>query len=110
MGPACNGCGIVVGAATTPIAASIMAIELFGPEVAPYAAIACVISFVISGHRSAYASQIVFVKKSSSIDIDIGSEIGKVTPVYRAREGSLLYVLNRLWQRILTGENRGPSE
>ncbi len=84
--------GIVVGAATTPIAASIMAIELFGPEVASYAAIACVISFVISWHRrSAYASQIVFVKKSSSIDIDIGSEIGKATPVYRARQPALCF-------------------
>ena len=38
---------LLAGAANTPIAASIMAVELFGAEVAPYAAIACVISFVI---------------------------------------------------------------
>ncbi len=34
-----------VGAANTPIAAIIMAVELFGPQIAPYAAMSCVISF-----------------------------------------------------------------
>ncbi len=40
---------LLAGCANTPIAASIMAVELFGPQVAPYASIACVISFVIAG-------------------------------------------------------------
>ncbi len=34
---------LLAGAANTPISASIMAIELFGTELAPYASIACVI-------------------------------------------------------------------
>lgn len=95
---------LLAGAANTPIAASIMAIELFGPGVAPYAAVASVISFIISGHRSAYASQIVFVKKSASIEVELGSEIGKAKPIYQTREGSWLYFLNRLRQRIFGGE------
>ncbi|MCC6503507.1 MAG: chloride channel protein [Deltaproteobacteria bacterium] len=64
---------LLAGAANTPIAASIMSVELFGAEVAPYAAIACVISFVISGHRSAYPAQVLAVKKSSSISVQEGS-------------------------------------
>ena len=42
---------LLAGAANTPIAASIMAVELFGPKVAPYATVACVISFLLVRHR-----------------------------------------------------------
>lgn len=47
---------LLAGAANTPIAASIMAVELFGPKIAPYATVACVISFLMTGHRSIYPS------------------------------------------------------
>jgi H+/Cl- antiporter ClcA len=50
---------LLAGAANTPIAASIMAIELFGPAVAAYATVACVISFLMTGHRSVYPSQVL---------------------------------------------------
>ncbi|HPD97303.1 MAG TPA: chloride channel protein [Synergistales bacterium] len=56
---------VLAGAANTPISATIMAIELFGSEVASYAAIACIVSFAISGHRSIYPSQILARPKSS---------------------------------------------
>ena len=39
---------LLAGAANTPISASIMAIELFGPAIGPYAAVACVISFLMT--------------------------------------------------------------
>ena len=48
---------VLAGAANTPLAASIMAIELFGPAIAPYAAVSCVISFLITGQQSVYPSQ-----------------------------------------------------
>lgn len=72
--------GLLAGSANTPIAASIMAIELFGPQIAPYAALSCVISFLMTGHRSVYPSQILAIKKSKSIDIELGKEIDKVKP------------------------------
>ena len=72
--------GLLAGAANTPIAASIMAIELFGPQVAPYAALVCVISFLMTGHRSVYPSQILAFKKSKLIDIELGKEIVKSEP------------------------------
>jgi len=69
---------VLAGAANTPIAASVMAIEVFGPQIAPYAAVACVISFLMSGHRSVYPSQILSVKKSPSISVNLGGEMEDV--------------------------------
>lgn len=48
---------VLAGSANTPLAASIMAIELFGPAIAPYATVSCVISFLITGQQSVYPSQ-----------------------------------------------------
>lgn len=47
------------GATNTPIACTIMAIELFGAESALYTAIACVVAYLFSGHNSIYGSQII---------------------------------------------------
>lgn len=69
---------LLAGAANTPISASIMAIELFGPEIAPYAAVACVISFLMTGHRSVYPSQVLSLAKSSSLTVAKGSEMRDV--------------------------------
>ena len=81
---------LLAGSANTPIAASIMAVELFGPQVAPYASIACVISFVIAGHRSVYPSQVLSIKKSSSINVELGAELDKLKPSFQQREKSLI--------------------
>lgn len=48
---------VLAGTANTPIAASIMAIELFGAPIAPYATVACVISFLITGRQSIFPHQ-----------------------------------------------------
>ena len=81
---------VLAGAANTPIAASILAVELFGTEVAPYAAVACVISFVMTGHRSVYSSQILAIKKSASINVILGKEMEDLKPTYKSREKSLI--------------------
>ena len=47
-----------------------MAIELFGSQIAPLAAIANVISFLMAGHRSVYPSQILGMKKSELLHIE----------------------------------------
>lgn len=62
----------------TPIAATIMAIELFGIDIAHYAAISAVISFLISGHRSIFPSQILAMKKSAMLSIKIGEEVENI--------------------------------
>lgn len=81
---------LLAGAANTPIAAGIMAIELFGPAIAPYAVIACAISYLITGHRSVYPSQRLALEKSSSIKAEIGQEINKIRPVFRSRQKSFI--------------------
>lgn len=48
---------VFAGAANTPLASTIMGIELFGSQLAIPLALACVISFVLSGRRGIYGSQ-----------------------------------------------------
>jgi H+/Cl- antiporter ClcA len=66
---------LLAGAANTPLAACILAIELFGPEIASYATISCVLSFLITGYRSVFPSQVLAFSKSSIIKIKIGQEV-----------------------------------
>ncbi len=72
---------VFAGAANTPISASIMAVEIFGPQIAPYASVACVISFLMSGYRSVYPSQVLDMVKSSSISAERGQEMRNVDDV-----------------------------
>jgi hypothetical protein len=69
---------LLAGAANTPISSSIMAIELFGPAIGPYAAVACVISFLMTGHRSVYPSQVLSFTKSSSLTVQHGKEMKNI--------------------------------
>jgi H+/Cl- antiporter ClcA len=45
------------GAANTPIASTLMGIELFGLESGVFISIACVASYLFSGHVGIYKSQ-----------------------------------------------------
>lgn len=60
---------VFCGAANTPLACFIMGIELFGSEGAVYLMIACIISYVFSGHTGIYSSQQIGISKSSSLPI-----------------------------------------
>lgn len=51
--------GVFAGATNTPIACTIMGIELFGIESGVFIAIACTTSYLFSGHSGIYASQII---------------------------------------------------
>jgi H+/Cl- antiporter ClcA len=50
---------VFAGAANTPLASTFMAFELFGTEAGAYAGIACVVSYLFSGHAGIYSSQLV---------------------------------------------------
>jgi H+/Cl- antiporter ClcA len=95
---------VLAGAANTPIAAAIMALEMFGPALGPYAAVACVISFLMTGHRSVYPSQILAAAKSPSLHVRLGEEVeGIQTEMEPA-------VMRRLaeWRRIVRRTKRPP--
>lgn len=66
---------VFAGASNTPLASSIMAIELFGIACAPYVAIACVVAYLISGHNGIYSSQIIGDPKSFAKIKDTGKTI-----------------------------------
>ncbi len=56
------------GAANTPIASTLMAMELFGGEVGAYAGIACVASYLFSGGMGIYGSQRTGVGKGGVME------------------------------------------
>jgi len=66
---------VLAGATNAPIAAIIMAMELFGMDIAHYAAVSIAISFLVLGHRSVFPSQKLSMKKSNLLDIDYGDDI-----------------------------------
>lgn len=54
---------VFAGAANAPIACSLMAIEIFGIDIAPYAIVGCFMSYFFSGYKGIYTSQIIHAKK-----------------------------------------------
>ncbi len=66
---------VLAAATNAPIAATIMAMELFGMDVAHYAAVSIVISFLVLGHRSVFPSQKISMSKSDLLEIEYGDDI-----------------------------------
>jgi H+/Cl- antiporter ClcA len=97
---------LLAGAANTPIAASVMAIEMFGAGLGPDAAIACMVSFLIVGYRSIYPSQLLGIRKSESLSVETGLPIGEI---HRAtithREKSFYGYLLRLSEKYRKKNN-----
>jgi len=87
---------LLAGASNTPIAASIMAVELFGPAIAPYSTVACVVSFLMTGHRSVYPSQILAVRKSPRVNVELGAVLDAVKPEVKERHTLLTTFRRRL--------------
>ncbi|MCK4577957.1 MAG: chloride channel protein [Candidatus Marinimicrobia bacterium] len=74
---------LLAGATNTPISASIMAVELFGPQIVPYAALASIVAYLMSGHRSIYPSQILAMIKSPALRMTTGKQFQDMTePVH----------------------------
>jgi len=93
---------VLAGAANTPIAATIMAVELFGSSVTAYAAASCIVAFVISGHRSVYPSQILARPKSPVFRCNGNEPVEKVSHEVITRETLIPYLREQLklyWNR-----------
>jgi H+/Cl- antiporter ClcA len=73
---------VFAGAANTPIASTIMAIELFGPAIGTYAAIACVVSYLFSGHTGIYRAQRIAQTKHQR-HVPEGMKIGELSNYLR---------------------------
>ncbi|PRP71061.1 voltage-gated chloride channel protein [Chromobacterium amazonense] len=62
---------VFAGAANTPLASTVMAMELFGPEIGIYAGLACVVAYLCSGHSGIYRAQRVGIAKRRGVPENI---------------------------------------
>jgi H+/Cl- antiporter ClcA len=89
--------GVVAAAANTPIAAAVMGMELLPSTIGVYAALCAGTAFLISGHRSVYASQKIGLSKSASLDVELGGSVGDLRrTALHVRPGSLTDRVQRL--------------
>ena len=63
LGAAVGMAAVFAAASNTPLALSIMAVELVGGGAFPHVVIVCVVAYLLTGHRSIYPSQRVFARK-----------------------------------------------
>ncbi|WP_054943519.1 chloride channel protein [Paenibacillus ihuae] len=66
------------GGANTPISAFLLAMEFFGEKGAEYFFVACVVSYIVSGHHGLWPSQTVHEPKSRLYQVAKGDTIGKI--------------------------------
>ncbi|HEY9641555.1 MAG TPA: voltage-gated chloride channel family protein [Coleofasciculaceae cyanobacterium] len=59
-------------AANTPLASTLMAIELFGLPAGAFAGIACIVSYIFSGHAGIYRSQRIGLSKYPKVFVEKG--------------------------------------
>jgi len=73
---------VFAAASNTPLALSIMAVELLGANVLPHVVIVCVVAYLISGHRSIYPSQRLTRGKGGGRDLEPTKlrDLGQVEP------------------------------
>lgn len=73
---------VFAGATNTPLACTVMGVELFGAQYLEYFAIACFLSYLFSGHSSIYLAQKIGVAKGGI------SGYGSKKSLKETREGS----------------------
>ena len=69
---------VFAGATNTPIACTIMGIELFGIESGVFIALACATAYLFSGHTGIYTSQIIGSPKHNSLMKEKGVSLSEV--------------------------------
>ncbi|WP_226163130.1 voltage-gated chloride channel family protein [Hymenobacter terricola] len=70
--------GVFAGAANTPLACTLMGLELFGSNAAVYLALACVVAYLFSGHTGIYGSQVVGQAKQLRQGRQQGHRLGEL--------------------------------
>ncbi|MBX0290292.1 voltage-gated chloride channel family protein [Hymenobacter sp. HSC-4F20] len=70
--------GVFAGAANTPLACTLMGLELFGVQAAGYLALACVVAYLFSGHRGIYSAQMIGQAKHLRLGRQQGKRLGEL--------------------------------
>jgi H+/Cl- antiporter ClcA len=79
---------VFAGAANTPLACTIMGVELFGSPYLVYYAIACFLAYFFSGHSSIYAMQRVGVPKHTRVPLPADISMREARERERAHSSS----------------------
>lgn len=69
---------VFAGAANTPLACTVMGVELFGAQYGVYLALACCSAYIWSGHRGIYLSQILDTPKTDDPNMPVETPLGHV--------------------------------
>ncbi len=69
---------VFAGAANTPLACTIMGVELFGGHLILPLAISCILTYILGGHRGIYASQQVHQPKTNHAHIKDGQSLRSI--------------------------------
>lgn len=85
---------VFAGAANTPISSTLMAMELFGAEAGVYAGIACVVSYLFSGHIGIYHAQRIGRSKHMTYAAEEGLSLALVAKMREGSDEDLLAEIN----------------
>ncbi len=66
---------VFAAATNTPLACTIMGVELFGAGAFPYLLLGCVVAYVLSGHRGIYLAQRIDSGKDPDRDAHLSGEV-----------------------------------
>ncbi|ANQ48296.1 voltage-gated chloride channel family protein [Flammeovirga sp. MY04] len=81
--------GVFSGATNTPMACTVMGIELFGHESAVFIAVACITAYMFSGHTSIYNSQILGSPKHVGQENEKGNTLSEIEVIREAEKKHL---------------------
>ena len=98
--------GLLAGAANAPLAAIVLALELFGSQVGIYALMVGAMSFLICGHRSAIPTQVVRMKKATAISVKQGQEICDTQTTMDIDQGNFVGMAKNLISRWAKRKSR----
>jgi H+/Cl- antiporter ClcA len=73
---------VFAGAANTPLACTLMGVELFGAQAGIYLGLACVVAYLFSGHTGIYSAQVIGQAKQLGLGGEQGQPLSGV-PAYR---------------------------
>jgi len=93
-------------AANTPLASTIMAMELFGLPAGAFAGIACVVGYFFSGHAGIYRAQRIGLSKYSKVFVEEGVSLATFPSLKKQLEFDLSTDINPLG--FLEMENGKP--
>ena len=77
---------VFAGASNTPLACTLMGIELFGGGSPSYLLLGCVMAYLVSGHRSIYSTQRIGIPKTHHVDAQPGESLHRLAERQRVEK------------------------